>query len=659
MGDTVYVGSEDSHLHALAARTGEERWSFATGDGIASSPAIVDGFVYVGSWDNHLYALDAATGEERWRYVTGNVAGSTPAVVNGVVYIGSWEDRSGTSVGQIHAVDGATGRERWRVEAGELIVSSPAVVDGVVYIGVEFFDVDGFLLALDAETGRELWRFQADASPTGDPVVADGVVYVGSEDDVLFALDAATGVERWRLDGAGSHLSSAAVTGGMVVIAGGGADLYAVVGTEPVVDVPDTARGADGADETPTTDPTSAGTRTSPTAPPSIGGSTPATGGTSYTSPTYGYSLAWDGNWSVAEQHSEGGTDHLVLRLTVGATTVFLTGSPAFGADAVACREGTRAQIAADFGVADLTLGRGDDGQPNQGGDASGAYGVYGVSSAEAGTLGIFVDCRPLPGGATLALVLMTRPEAAEGDADAVGALLVSLKLPVADGQGNAGMNPAPADSPATPAAEATPVSTLCDAQAAFRADAIDRINQAQAAEGRVAGSTRSQDWEPATDLVETFAAAQRAAAVPPGAETAQQAAVELLEEMARDMAATTSAHRARERGDYLNSVPDWGLENIYALIDRATTELNALPERCAAVAPIDAGETGPSAAPPAGAAYTCPPDQAIIDQNRALAANNRAMASSLPNGSAKAHLLATAAYADQLADDMIAACAG
>ena len=54
-----------------------------------SSPAVVDGVVYVGSDDDHVYALDAASGQLRWRYQTGNDMDSSPAVVDGVVYVGS------------------------------------------------------------------------------------------------------------------------------------------------------------------------------------------------------------------------------------------------------------------------------------------------------------------------------------------------------------------------------------------------------------------------------------------------------------------------------------------------------------------------------------------------------------------------------------------
>jgi outer membrane protein assembly factor BamB len=148
-GDTVYAGSEIG-VHALDATTGAERWRFATGGRVTSSPA---GVVYVGSFDRNLYALDAATGVEKWHFATGGEVQSSPAVVAGVVYVGSRDS-------SVYALEAATGVEKWRFVTGFRVTSSPAVVDGVVYVGSN----DSNVYALDAATGTELWLFStADA----------------------------------------------------------------------------------------------------------------------------------------------------------------------------------------------------------------------------------------------------------------------------------------------------------------------------------------------------------------------------------------------------------------------------------------------------------------------------------------------------------------
>jgi len=45
-------------VYALDAATGANLWSFATGDWVYASPAVVNGVMYVGSWDNDIYAFD-------------------------------------------------------------------------------------------------------------------------------------------------------------------------------------------------------------------------------------------------------------------------------------------------------------------------------------------------------------------------------------------------------------------------------------------------------------------------------------------------------------------------------------------------------------------------------------------------------------------------
>jgi len=56
----VYVGSYDNNTYALNATTGAKLWSFTTGSGVFSSPAVVNGVVYVGSVDGSVYAIGNA-----------------------------------------------------------------------------------------------------------------------------------------------------------------------------------------------------------------------------------------------------------------------------------------------------------------------------------------------------------------------------------------------------------------------------------------------------------------------------------------------------------------------------------------------------------------------------------------------------------------------
>ena len=85
----VYAGSDDNHVYALDAETGELLWRFETDDVIRSSPTVAGGAVYVGSNDNHVYALDAETGGLLWSYDTGDWAQYSPTVNGGMVYLGA------------------------------------------------------------------------------------------------------------------------------------------------------------------------------------------------------------------------------------------------------------------------------------------------------------------------------------------------------------------------------------------------------------------------------------------------------------------------------------------------------------------------------------------------------------------------------------------
>ena len=53
------MGSGDNNLYAFNP-DGTLKWSYTTGEGVLSSPAIgSDGTIYVGSWDKNLYAIGA------------------------------------------------------------------------------------------------------------------------------------------------------------------------------------------------------------------------------------------------------------------------------------------------------------------------------------------------------------------------------------------------------------------------------------------------------------------------------------------------------------------------------------------------------------------------------------------------------------------------
>ncbi|MEZ4587702.1 MAG: PQQ-binding-like beta-propeller repeat protein [Gemmatimonadales bacterium] len=231
---TLYVGSSDGALYALAASDGSARWSFDTGGPIGSAPAARGGTVYVANREHTLFALDRASGRERWRVETGpdlplawgwegwDYFTSSPTLADSLLLFASGD-------GTLYALDPETGAERWRVETERRFRATPAVSGGVVYLG----GGDGIFRALDLATGRERWRFETKGATMSaadfgfdrtqiqsSAAVLDGTVYFGSRDASLYALDAATGTERWSfVDGSSWVSASPAVTQSLVVSA--------------------------------------------------------------------------------------------------------------------------------------------------------------------------------------------------------------------------------------------------------------------------------------------------------------------------------------------------------------------------------------------------------------------------------------------------------
>lgn len=155
--------------------------------------------------------------------------------------------------------------------------------------------------------------------------------------------------------------------------------------------------------------------------------------GTTYSSPTFGYTLTYGPQWRVTEDASANGRDRFVL--ANGTSFVTLTGAEGYGGDPQACVDDFVATLTADPNVRDLGLAVDENGEPLQGGTAAtGAFAVFNHGYDFGDRLEeytLFVGCVPLEADASVLAFVQNVPTADyNGQVEPREALLRSLVLP-------------------------------------------------------------------------------------------------------------------------------------------------------------------------------------------------------------------------------------
>jgi len=234
---TIYVGSHDSKLYAINP-DGTEKWHFKAGDpvyneewdvwkGILSSPAISsDGTIYITSLSNKLYAIDP-DGTEKWSFpikVSVDTWSSPTIGTDGVVYVSS--ARSDPGGGKIYAIN-PDGTEKWHFQLESDVFPSPTIgTDGTIYTGC---GASGPLYALN-QNGTLKWRFQTGLHIESTAAIgADGTIYVASWDNNVYAINP-NGTENWRFVtlGYGIASSPAIASDGTIYVSANDQNLYAL-----------------------------------------------------------------------------------------------------------------------------------------------------------------------------------------------------------------------------------------------------------------------------------------------------------------------------------------------------------------------------------------------------------------------------------------------
>jgi outer membrane protein assembly factor BamB len=140
----LYIGNDNGNVYSVYTQNGTQKWQFATGGQVRSSPIQIGGNVLVGSSDRNFYSVDSSTGLLRWKYTTGDAIQSSPVVFNQNVYFGSYDN-------YFYCIDIIDGHKIWDVPTQALIKSSPLIYNGDVYFG----GFDKLLYRLDVTTGAQ------------------------------------------------------------------------------------------------------------------------------------------------------------------------------------------------------------------------------------------------------------------------------------------------------------------------------------------------------------------------------------------------------------------------------------------------------------------------------------------------------------------------
>jgi outer membrane protein assembly factor BamB len=108
-GNTLYVGGTNGVVHAVDARTGEQRWEATVGEPLGT-PWVVDGRLFVPT--NAAIVAFSLDGSEQWRVETPDRT-ALLATGDGVYWLADREPPV------VVALERADGSERWRAELGD------------------------------------------------------------------------------------------------------------------------------------------------------------------------------------------------------------------------------------------------------------------------------------------------------------------------------------------------------------------------------------------------------------------------------------------------------------------------------------------------------------------------------------------------------------
>lgn len=148
--------------------------------------------------------------------------------------------------------------------------------------------------------------------------------------------------------------------------------------------------------------------------------------GTTYTSPSYGYSLPFGADWNVVDSTSADAQD--TLRLSNGTSDVLVIGG-VFDADATACQQAMVDAFSTGDGVSEFNPVKNDKDVPIYGETNNGTYGLYSFTLDRKSTFA-YIQCQIAPTGGYGVVYIQTIPVAAfKTELDGLNALSNAIEF--------------------------------------------------------------------------------------------------------------------------------------------------------------------------------------------------------------------------------------
>jgi outer membrane protein assembly factor BamB len=220
---TVFIGSGDHSFYAIDAATGQKKWSYLAGAGMASSnnstlevaaPILRNGTAYFVT-EEGLHALDAVSGARKWLFETlreipvkdmnlgqkRKPAG--PVMSSGVLYLTAWAYGRGGAVQKsfLYAVDPASGKPMWVTSLDDIDITEPLAAKGFVFVATHPYVPSGpgraRLHAIDATDGQIKWTVDAERKFASARLLVAGNALYFSTDKSVSALEPETGRRLW------------------------------------------------------------------------------------------------------------------------------------------------------------------------------------------------------------------------------------------------------------------------------------------------------------------------------------------------------------------------------------------------------------------------------------------------------------------------------